>query len=210
MHSTLEDRFKRFAARFEGANASVFPALVSAYQHPPRAYHTLDHIYACLNELDAVHASCQDPDSVEAAIWFHDAIYDPQRGDNEQKSAEFARRLLADCGASPTFCERIEELILVTGHDRVPADPDAQLLADIDLSILGKPWQLFDDYEQAIREEYAYVSDANFRAGRAMVLQRFLDREHIYSTAVFRARYEALARANLQRSLARLGDGSQV
>jgi predicted metal-dependent HD superfamily phosphohydrolase len=208
MHPSLHDRFIELTARVGRPAPVVFPSLVSAYQQPERPYHNLDHIRACLDEFDDVRQSCRDRDAIEAAIWFHDAIYDPLRGDNEQKSAEFARRLLARCGVSSAFCDRVEELILVTRHDRVPADPDAQLLADIDLSILGKPWQIFDDYERAIRGEYAYVIDADFRAGRAKVLQRFLDRERIYSTEVFHARYEAAARENLQRSVARLREVS--
>jgi len=38
------------------------------------------------------------------------------------------------------------------------------------------------------------------------VLQQFLGRRHIYSTALFRERYEPRARANLERSLQALGD----
>lgn len=200
----LTDRLSEFCRSLGCPTPEAFDALVDAYQHPPRAYHNLDHIRACLEELDTVRGSCNEPNAVEAAIWFHDAIYDARRSDNEQQSAQLARRVLSNCGMSAAFCDRVERLILATRHDRPPGTPDEALIIDIDLSILGQPPHIFDAYERAIREEYAFVSEPDFRAGRSKVLQRFLDCKQIYSTEGFRARYEAAARANLERSLRRL------
>jgi predicted metal-dependent HD superfamily phosphohydrolase len=50
------------------------------------------------------------------------------------------------------------------------------------------------------------VAEETFRKRRAEVLEQFLGRPHIYSTALFRERYEPRARANLRRSLQALGD----
>lgn len=181
-----------------------FEALAAAYQHPERAYHNLGHVIACLDEFDHARGLCDDPDAVEAAIWFHDAVYDPRRADNEQRSAELAGRVLRQCGASDTFCACVEKLIFVTRHDHTPGTSDGRLIADIDLAILGKSVEVFDAYEHAIREEYRHVSDTDFRAGRAKVLQGFLSRDHIFATDAFRLRYEDAARANLRRSIDRL------
>ena len=198
------DRFLALCARIGRVAPDAFNALATAYQHPERAYHNLGHIVACLEELDHARDGCDDPDAVEAAIWFHDAVYDARRADNEQRSAELASRVLSDCGASPALCDRVERLILVTRQDCVPETRDGRLIADIDLSILGKPLEVFHAYEHAIREEYRHVSDADFRAGRAKVLRSFLERDRIYATDIFRDRYEAAARANLRRSIDRL------
>jgi predicted metal-dependent HD superfamily phosphohydrolase len=74
---------------------------------------------------------------------------------------------------------------------------------DIDLAILAADPAEFDEYERAIRAEYAWVPDENYRAARAKILQSFLDRERIYRTAPFAGR-EARARANIERALSRL------
>lgn len=200
----LENRFHFLCSKIGRAAPDIFVTLMAAYQRSLRAYHNLDHISACLDEFDAPHQQSDDPDAIEAAIWFHDAVYDPRRSDNEQQSADMARRLLARCGASAAFCDRVETLILVTRHDQLPQARDGRLIADIDLAILGKPPAVFDVYEQAIRKEYRHVSDEAFRAGRVKVLRRFLDRPRVYFTDDFFNRYETTARQNLQRSIALL------
>ena len=83
-------------------------------------------------------------------------------------------------------------------------EPDAPLVADVDLSILGQPPEGFDAYERAIRQEYRDVPDEGFRAARLGVLTRLLDRPRIYLTLPFRARYETRARENLARAIERL------
>src|SRR5260370_12614532 len=50
--------------------------LVSAYTAADRHYHDLRHIEALLGLADACAGAITDRDAVEAAIWFHDAIYD--------------------------------------------------------------------------------------------------------------------------------------
>jgi predicted metal-dependent HD superfamily phosphohydrolase len=173
---------------------AVRERLVARYAEPRRRYHTLEHIRHCLREFDP--AMARDPDSVELAIWYHDAVYDPRRSDNEERSAAL---LLAEFPEA----RRAADLVLVTKHHR-PADPDAELLVDIDLAILGQRPERFDRYERRIREEYDWVPESVFREKRAALLRAFLRRRRIYRTPSFRSRYEAAARANLARSLASL------
>jgi predicted metal-dependent HD superfamily phosphohydrolase len=164
----------------------------------------LRHIRHCLRELDLAQSSAQDPAAVELAIWFHDAIYDPTRHDNEERSAEVMAAVLRDARLGEPLIDRVGALIVATKHAQPPTDADAQLLLDIDLSIFGQSVEDFDAYERAIRLEYQHVASDAFRAGRAGVLRKFLARPHIYFTPSFKERYEWPARRNLQRSIERL------
>ena len=177
------------------------------YAEPHRAYHVLAHIERCLDELDEARHLASDADAVEAALWFHDAVYETDRRDNEERSARLAEEALARAGVEAARRARIADLVMATRHD-APAQEtgaraiDERLIADIDLAILGADVPEFERYEAAIRDEYAAVPPEMFRAGRAAILRRFLNRRAIYSTDEFRNRYEARARMNLARSVA--------
>ena len=51
--------------------------LTAAYNEAARHYHTLQHLEACLAELQRVYVLAQQPVLMETALWFHDAVYDP-------------------------------------------------------------------------------------------------------------------------------------
>ena len=80
----------------------------------------------------------------------------------------------------------------------------AALVVDIDLSILGRPPAAFDAFDQAIRKEYAWVPGFLYRQKRRQLLQHLLDRPVLYAIPALRDRFEASARANLERALGRL------
>ena len=193
----------RLAAQGEGL--AVFTRLAAAYAEPTRAYHTSEHIEDCLTLLDASRTLARHVDEVEAAIWFHDAVYVATRTDNEERSAELARASLRDAQVASEIAERISGLVLETRHETAPHEADAALLCDIDLSILGRSPERFDRFERQIRQEYAMVPGPIYRTRRSDVLRKFLSRPAIYQTAWFRRHYEDRARANLERLLTRLG-----
>jgi len=186
-----------------GDGAAVYDALVSAYREPQRGYHSLQHLRECLGLFEQARGLASRAGEVEIALWFHDAVYDVRRTDNEERSAEWSRVACTGDGVASTVVERVHSLVMVTKHTGVPACGDEQLLVDIDLAILGAPEQRFAEYERQIREEYAYVPEALFAEKRRFILLSFLKREHLYGTSYFRARFEAVARANLEAALAK-------
>jgi predicted metal-dependent HD superfamily phosphohydrolase len=191
----------------------VFVALDAAYREPGRVYHTTEHLADCLARLDEIcepEAEGQMRDMVEAAIWFHDAVYDPRRSDNESRSAEWASRAFGEAGVAGSLVERIRLLVLLTRHLAPAPDPAGQILCDIDLSILGRQPAEFERFERAIRAEYAWVPEPEYRTGRARILRGFLERQPLYQTPPFRLRYEDAARRNLAGALARLAEPPQT
>src|SRR5262245_42014043 len=116
--------------------------LTALYEAPDRYYHGLAHVESLLALAREYRAALSDPNAVEAAIWFHDAIYDSARRDNEERSAELAVRQLAGRAAADRVA-RVEAMIKATATHQVPdlgdeaARRDAALFLDFDLSILG-------------------------------------------------------------------------
>ena len=182
--------------------------LMAAYSQQHRRYHTLQHLRECLLHAQATRTLAQRPAEVELALWFHDAVYDPQRDDNEARSAQWARASIDQAGCDPVVGERVSALVLATRSHAASTDPDTQLVLDIDLAVLGASPARFDEYEAQVRAEYAHVSDADWRAGRSRLLQRFLDRPRLYLTDAYHGALEARARDNLARSLQALSGGA--
>ncbi|HYC79734.1 MAG TPA: N-methyl-D-aspartate receptor NMDAR2C subunit [Candidatus Binatia bacterium] len=182
----------------------LFHELVRIYSHPSRAYHNVAHIRFCLIELEQVPKLSRLTESyatIEFALWHHDAVYDPKASDNEERSAELARKNAQELGLSQDFQDKITHLILCTKHQSIPQDLDGQIITDLDLAILGRPEPEFKMYERQIRREYKWVDEVLFSRGRAGILKLFLSRKQIYSTLYFNLKYEDQARKNLQASL---------
>lgn len=201
----MKTRWLRFwkSAEAPGDPEPEWRSLSARYAEPQRAYHTLRHVGHCLDELESARFLAADPVAVEMALWYHDAVYDPRAKDNEEKSAELAIAVARTMALSPEFAARVAGLIRVSTHQAPSGGGDAALFADIDLAILGRPEAEFDEYEGQVRREYAWVPEPAFRAGRSAILRSFLDRPSVYATEFFRKKYEAAARQNLSRSIAR-------
>ena len=186
------------------ADEDLFQRLVACYSEPHRKYHTLQHLNECFAHLESVRSIAERPGEVELGLWFHDAIYKTSRKDNEERSAEWARDSARAGGLSEDQANRIFGLVMITKHNAVPVGRDAEVLVDVDLGILGSAPARFDEYEGQVREEYPWVPGPLYRKERRRILQEFANRPTIYRTDYFRAAYEAQARDNIARSLARL------
>lgn len=188
------------------ADDALHAELLAVHGEPRRHYHSRQHLEECLRHLDEARALAAHPDEVALALWFHDAVYEPMRSDNEERSAHWAGRAARAAGVAEEAARRIEGLVLATRHrdDAPPTTDDEALIVDIDLAILGADVRRFDEYERQVRAEYSGVPGILFRRKRRAVLEGFVARASIFRTAPFRERYEAKARENLRRSIAKL------
>lgn len=194
--------WKRLGA--QGDASMVYNDLVARYSEPHRAYHTLQHIGHCLDELEQVRNLAINPDAIELALWYHDAVYDTKAKDNEERSATLAVEMARDVSLPNNLGQSVANLIMTTKHSATSGDSDVQLLMDIDLSILGQPEYRFDEYERQVRRDYEWMPYKQFVAGRLAILKSILDRPNIYATQFFRNKYETQARRNITRSIKKL------
>ncbi len=183
----------------------VFDVLVAAYTAPERFYHNLEHLGDMFRVIERLSASIEEPNVLRMAVWFHDAVYDSREKDNEHRSGELAVDLLGPIGVPASAIEPIVRMIWATAHAvDAPTDRDTLVLLDADLAILGASEERYARYASDIRKEYAWVPDAEYRAGRAHVLARFLAAPRLYHSQLLFEEGEQRARANLREELARL------
>lgn len=183
-------------------------ALLARYAEPHRHYHTVVHLTAVLSTVDTLAPEAGAPDLARLAGWYHDAIYDPSRGDNEERSARLAEHELAAMRLRGRYVERVAELVRFTADHNPPAgDAEAAVLCDADLAVLAAPAPAYDGYVAAVRREYPGLDDAGWRAGRTDVLRRLAALPRLFRTRPARA-WEPAARANLSRELAGMGGPS--
>jgi predicted metal-dependent HD superfamily phosphohydrolase len=178
----------------------TYQQLIAYYAGFERAYHNLQHLSECLTWCHQVAPLIQQPMQIELALWFHDAIYDPQAANNELQSALWAKDFLASVNIDESLIKMINDLIMATQHHQAD-NIQQQWLLDIDLAILGSPSARFEQYQQQIRQEYAFVGESIYQQKRRQVLQSFYDRPRIYQTDFFFKQLERQAKLNLKQAL---------
>ncbi|MEV3855994.1 hypothetical protein AB0J38_16920 [Streptomyces sp. NPDC050095] len=207
----LRERFARTLRATTGdAGPDPYPYadnLLARWCEPQRRYHTTDHLRAVLDHIDVLAEHADDPELVRLAAWFHDAVYRPDRSENEERSAALAERALAEAGLAGKGVGEVVRLVLLTvTHDPADGDANGEVLCDADLAILAAPPDAYAAYTRAVREEYGFVPDEAFRSGRAAVLRQLLDLPRLFRTPHGAAHWEARARENLTTELELLTD----
>jgi predicted metal-dependent HD superfamily phosphohydrolase len=190
----------RWDARFPSKRA-LADDLLARYAEPHRVYHTTDHLRDVCAKLDWLTSTEDRNDTVELAAWFHDAVYEIGRDDNEERSAELARTRLRNHGFGDATADEVARLVLLTAdHAADSTDRAGSLLCDADLAILAADRDTYDRYAAQVRAEYSSLDRTAFDAGRAKVLESLIALPRLFKSSRAKA-WEAPARHNLQREL---------
>ncbi|TXR96123.1 hypothetical protein EAO73_31745 [Streptomyces sp. col6] len=176
--------------------------LLARWAEPQRKYHTTAHLAAVLDRVDTLAGHAADADAVRLAAWFHDAVYRPDRSENEERSAVLAERALPEAGVPDAVTEEVARLVRLTvTHDPAAGDTNGEVLCDADLAILAAPPKEYAQYAAQVREEYGFVPEEAFREGRAAVLRQLLGLPRLFRTPYGTAEWEPRARQNLLTEL---------
>jgi predicted metal-dependent HD superfamily phosphohydrolase len=196
--------------------ATAGERLLTLYSDPARTYHNTAHLADVLAKLDwakdaldktgelaGLGATARQKmfDTIELALFYHDAVYDAHAKDNEAQSRDLIQRDAAAFGLDPAITKDAARLIDLTAHHGQAQALDEKIMADCDLAILGAAPEAFKKYDDGIRREYAHVPAPLYAAGRAKVLRGFLDAPPLFKTAAFAAQYDAPARRNLAHAV---------
>ncbi|MBD0712342.1 MULTISPECIES: hypothetical protein [unclassified Streptomyces] len=182
--------------------------LLERWAEPQRRYHTVEHLRAVLDRIDELADQGGEGGELELvrlAAWFHDAVYRPDRSENEERSAALSEKALTEAGLTPHEVAEVARLVrLTTTHDPAEGDLNGETLCDADLAILASDPDTYQRYTVAIREEYAFVPPADFREGRTKVLRHLLALPRLFRTPYGAAVWEEKARENVERELREL------
>jgi predicted metal-dependent HD superfamily phosphohydrolase len=149
---------------------------MQSYSATNRHYHNLSHIYNLLKLADNLvfKNTIEHYQLFVLAVFYHDIIYMPTSKQNELDSFV---QVKADFGAYLTIFQlsKLETYILSTAqHIAKDDDADTQLLLDIDLLVLGSPLVIYQQYSQAVQNEYTPFYDISlYGYGRLAFLQKY-------------------------------------
>lgn len=180
---------------------NLWHELEQNYSGKKRFYHTLLHLENLLLQLNPVKEEIHHWDALLFTLYYHDAIYNSLKADNEEKSAELAEKRMQQLAVPTEIIDRCKEQILATKSHHRSTDSDTNYFTDADLSVLGENWETYSNYLTNVREEYSIYPDMIYKPGRKKVLNHFLAMDRIYKTDYFYNRYEKQAKENLQKEL---------
>lgn len=184
---------------------NLFHEIHKKYNSSRRYYHNLQHLDELLRLSRQYDPYLHDKDVVGFSIFYHDIIYNVLRKDNEQRSAALAAKRLTALGVPAEKRGAVELFIQATQTHAVPENAlnktDLSFFLDFDMAILAAPWEQYQVYARQVRKEYKVYPDVLYKSGRKAFLQKSLQADPIFHTALFRAQYEAPARANMEREL---------
>ncbi len=203
----LQKLFSNLLTGYTGDRAVVdrfWHELVLHYNGKKRYYHNLTHIeHVYMNLVPFFNTAI--PPEVMFAMFYHDAVYDVTRKDNEEQSTDLAHKVMTEIGVPAAIIFETESLILATKVHEPTEDNTMNAFTDADLCILGAGEKEYNAYLQNIRKEFSVYPDRLYNAGRKNVLQDFLEMPRIFKTDWFYNLYERQARLNLKREHSLLG-----
>ncbi len=204
---TLEKNFFGLLSKYttdQNLKQKLWTEIERNYSSKKRHYHTLSHLEDISTQLDEIRKKLNDREVILFTLYYHDAIYDARKTDNEERSAALAMRRMEEIGVPEESRSKCAAQIIATKSHQKSPDSDTNLFTDADLSILGRPWDDYEAYFKKIRKEYSIYPDFLYKPVRNKVLAHFLALEKIFKTNIFHSKFELSAKANIARELAHL------
>ena len=170
------------------------------YSQSHRVYHGWKHIECCLRRFESVEEMFEEPLSILAAMFYHDAIFELNSPTNEAESAQLAYEVFK---SNEEFAQRVKLLIEDTeysGEQRL-FDNDADLMKDIDFSSFTKPFDEFwQDVIDLIEEDPDKSKEKRIDFYRVILSGEF----KLFRTEHFKETYSDQVKVNLLQGIEKL------
>jgi len=143
-------------------------SVLKRYEEHHRYYHTTTHLLDVVLQLSKLD---NFDDELFLAAVYHDAVYDPQANDNEERSAALFLVEAKSASLNKLQMDSINRLILDTKKHK-PSSEKSQLLIKADLSILEQPLSKLIEYEHQIFKEFQFVDYKVYQPKRIEILNQ--------------------------------------
>lgn len=180
-----------------------FKVIMDRLCEPSRYYHSPQHIAELLKSISSLKIKKEEKEILMWAAFFHDIVYDPTKGDNEEKSVDLWRGFAEKILLKRSTVDTVAKIILATKKHSSTEDSLVDLFLDLDLSILGASKERFEEYEDQIKKEYSFVAKDVYIRERSRILENFLNQRKIFKTKHM-SHLNAQAKSNLKRLLKQL------
>jgi pantetheine-phosphate adenylyltransferase len=141
-------------------------SVLKRYEEHHRYYHTTTHLLDVIWQLSKLE---NFDDELFLAAVYHDAVYDPQANDNEEKSANLFLEEAKNTSLNKLQKETIHQLILDTKTHK-PSSEKSKHLVKADLNILDQPLSKLIEYEHQIFKEFQFIDYKVYQPKRIEVL----------------------------------------
>ncbi len=149
--------------------------LFSMWNESHRHWHDINHLTSLFEDIDLNYkgkVSQKEYEKMVILATFHDAIYDPTRNDNEEKSAQFFENVCVD-KTNPDIIE-IKQGILDTKIHKSTTKL-SENFNKLDMSIVEKGYDDLLKWEEGIHKEYKFAGE-KYKEGRLQFLESLLDK----------------------------------
>ena len=174
------------------------------YSEKHRYYHTLEHLNSLIELVNTYKDKVVNRPYVLFSLYYHDIVYNTLKSNNEEKSADLAKKRLNTFIENKELVNSVDKLIIATKKHIVADDInnfDSLFFLDCDLAILGSNRERYITYTEQIRNEYKIYPDIMYKKGRIKVLEHFLQMDSIYKTPEIKQKFENQAIDNMKYEL---------
>jgi predicted metal-dependent HD superfamily phosphohydrolase len=208
MKVTLKETFTELVTNYTDNSSlanELWAEIEKNHSRKARHYHTLQHLDNLLVQLTEVKGKIQHWETILFTLFYHDIIYNSLRSNNEERSAELAKKRMKQISVANHSIKLCIEQILATKSHIESTHSDTNYFTDADLSVLGHPWEAYSLYYKNVRAEYSIYPDFVNNPGRIKALKHFMSMDRIFKTDTFYNKFETQARQNLQQETELLG-----
>lgn len=151
--------------------------ILDRWSESHRHYHNINHLNNLIAQINEDYADGRlnesEREKLTLTALFHDLVYEPDRNDNEEKSADIFYRFCSE--QHNVDLVEVKQMILDT-KNHLPCTPLSQKFIDYDMNICERNFDELLEWEEGIKEEYSMFSNEEYKSGRIKFLESILDK----------------------------------